>query len=359
MSQVTETDDASSPPKGAAAAETTTTPTPALTCDADLIRQAEELYKVLRYFLAADLLNQVSDQSLLEPKHCHIQSMAAAARQSMQDVLQPAATSGWKKQGESHGHRDTMVHYKVHDDNSLVCRIETPIESSLLVPLLSVFNESTLYDTWMPRWKVPSLGVKKSVKLAELGIGHQVVQVVVDMPFPFANRECIQHAFAVDSIDADNFIFIKVKTLDTGNHMEEIDIEAPKRGIKRIDLDAGILIQSCPTDHYLLQKSKANYPADEKLLLITVTQQVDAHVAGIPLSMINFFTRTVLGRMWGSLLEVAEGVRDGKRPVHQKAIAEQPELYEWVAQRVEVLFDNMEKEAATKAAVSTDENSNS
>ena len=64
--------------------------------------------------------------------------------------------SGWTKQSESHGDRDFFVYYQVgKDTNKLFCRIESSIESSLLVPLLSVFNESSLYQEWMPSWKKP------------------------------------------------------------------------------------------------------------------------------------------------------------------------------------------------------------
>jgi hypothetical protein len=56
------------------------------------------------------------------------------------------------KQGEMHGHRDTIIYYRVkHPEYIIVCRMETPIEFSLLLcPLLSVSNESELYHTWMP-----------------------------------------------------------------------------------------------------------------------------------------------------------------------------------------------------------------
>jgi len=324
------------------------------TSDAELTRQAEELHSMERYFLAAKCLKQVSDQSLLEPKHHRIVEMAENAHKAMLDLLEPnPETHGWSKQGESHGHRDTMIHYKVNVDNSLVCRIETPIEASLLLPLLSVFNESDLYKTWMPSWRVPKLGISKSVKLAEMGRGNQIIQVLVDMPFPFANRECIEHAYSVDSIDEDNAIVVKINSLDPGTH-DGIEVEEPEKGIKRVDLDAGLMIRSCPPDHHLLAKSKALYPPGEKLLLITITQQIDSHIAGVPLKLVNFFTRTVQGRMWGSLLEVAEDVRDGKRPAHKEAIEAKPELYGWVEQRIKIMLDKMEEgEPQKKKAIVT------
>lgn len=258
-------------------------------------------------------------------------------------------TQGWTKQGESHGNYDTMIYYKIDQNHTITCRVETPIISSLLVPLLAVFNETELYHTWMPRWKVPKLAVSESNRLKELGRGHQIVQVRVDMPFPFANRECIQHAFAVDSIDEDNAIILKINSMDTGKHF---DIEIPEvdKGYCRIDFDAGFLFRPCPSDHPALKNPKRCYPADEKLLLISLMQQVDAHVAGVPLKLVNFFTRTVIGQQWRALLQIAEDVKAGKRLLHKEAIDAKQELYGWVEGRVQVMIDNIISEIFKVAA---------
>ena len=194
----------------------------------------------------------------------------------------------------------------------------------------------------MPSFKYPvRLGVQASEKMYEAGRGNQVIRVRIAMPFPFDDRECIQHAIAVDSIDQqDGCIVITVKSLDEGKHLTGLEIAPPVKRVRRVDFDAGIIIRHCPASHPALKKSKNKYDG-EKLLLVQVTQMMDAHVAGVPMSMINFFTRTVLGRMWGSLLQVAEDVRDGKRPAHQDQIDEHRELYEWVEQRVAVMLEKV------------------
>ena len=69
--------------------------------------------------------------------------------------------------------------------------------------------------------------------------------------------------------------------------------------------------------------------------------KVDSKVSYIPLGLINFVTRTVLGTMWSALLSVAEEVRDGKRPLHQEMIDEKQELYDWVNARVGVMIEKM------------------
>jgi hypothetical protein len=65
------------------------------------------------------------------------------------------------------------------------------------------------------------------------------------------------------------------------------------------------------------------------------------------MSIINFFTRTVLGRMWHTLVEVASEVRDGKRPDHRAAISSNPELYDWVSGRVGTMLRNVQEASSS------------
>jgi hypothetical protein len=78
-------------------------------------------------------------------------------------------------------------------------------------------------------------------------------------------------------------------------------------------------------------------------LLLSLVQQVDAHVAGVPLKLINFFTRTVFGQQWGALLQIAEDVKAGKRMEHQAAIDAKQELYGWVEGRVQVMIESIDE----------------
>lgn len=82
----------------------------------------------------------------------------------------------------------------------------------------------------------------------------------------------------------------------------------------------------------------------ESLTLFYCDRHIDCHVSGVPTSVVNFVTRTAIGRIWSMLLEVAEQVRDGKRPVHKAAIDAEPELYEWIESRVSSMLDKMNKE---------------
>mmetsp|Transcript_11332 Transcript_11332/g.18750 ORF Transcript_11332/g.18750 Transcript_11332/m.18750 type:complete len:330 (+) Transcript_11332:97-1086(+) len=305
-----------------------------------LLQLVAEHVKEVRYIEAGKILRKLPKNTLSSDNLKYLQ-MADLAAKVMKDLHDsPEDSDYWKKQGESHGHRDTMIHYHVDDQTRLTCRIETPIESSLLAPLISVFNESDLFDTWMPKWRFPRVGIQESTCLGEWGPrGDQLISILVQLPTPIANREVVEHAFAVDAIDSDNSIVIKAKSQDPGS-MDGLVTE-PKKGVQRIDLEAGFLIRPCPPDHHLLAKSKANYPENEKLLLISLEQFVDPHLAGVPQTLQNFFTRTFMGKLWGNLLEVAEEVRANKRPKHAKAIAAKKDLYQWVEERVQIMFDNI------------------
>jgi hypothetical protein len=218
----------------------------------------------------------------------------------------------------------------------LICRIDCAIESSLLVPILSVFNESDLYATWMPSWKTPfKLGIDQTKKLKESGRGNQIIQVTVNMAWPFKTRETVQHAVAVDVIDEEGAIAIQVLT-ETPE--DDPVIPEPLPGVIRIDFECSILIRGCPPDHPCLEKSKEKYPKEEELIMISLKYLVDAHITGVPKSLINFVTRVVLGKLWTSLLQVAEDIRDGKRPQHKQQIAEKRELYDWIEGRIDVMI---------------------
>ena len=312
--------------------------------DEELIRQADEEIGHERLLVAARFLEKVKNQDLLTKKH-HTVIENAKRIQAIIDVhMVPAEEdSTWKKQAESHGNRDTMVYYRM-DGLKLTSRIETPIESSLLVPLLATCNECELYQDWMPRWRIPfKMGVRESGKLKQLPArGAHVFQVTVDMPFPITDRQVVAETLACDAIDELGLIVMSGKSLEVG--AEDGLVHPPDPGIKRIDFDVGWVIRKCPADHPCLKKSKHKYPEGEHLLLVGVTMAVDAHVSYVPQAFINFSTRTALSGQWGALLQVATDVKEGKRPDHDKVIQEKKELYGWVNQRIDAMFAKLEEE---------------
>ncbi len=313
--------------------------------DNTLIQEAEKLFAVEKLLDAARLLRQVKNASLLTPKHQWMLRWADIVDAGLNDLLVPPSYEGsdWKKQSETHGHRDFTVYYRNTEENHLECRIDSVIESSLLIPILSVFNESDLYDTWMPSFKKPiKVGIQESKKIKEEGRGNQIIRVTASMAWPFQKRECTQHAVAVDVIEDKGAIAVQVLT-ETPE--ENPDIPEPTPDVVRIELSACILIRGCPMDHPLLDKSRHKYPDGEELILISIKSWVDPHISGIPVSVINWVSRTVFGRMWSSLLGVAEGVREGKRPQHNAAIDNNRALYDWIEERVEVMMDKVKEQS--------------
>jgi hypothetical protein len=184
--------------------------------DASLIQKAEEEASEERLLNAERLLKRVKNQDLLTPKHHEIIRWANRTEASMRVLLESpdSEDSSWTRQSESHGDRDFFVYYQVEkESNKLFCRIESAVESSLLVPVISVFNESDLYKSWMPSWKRPfKLGYRETKMLKESGRGNQVIQVIVDTPIFSSTRETIFHAVAVDVIEESGAIAIQVNT---------------------------------------------------------------------------------------------------------------------------------------------------
>lgn len=309
--------------------------------DSDLIARAAKLFLNDRLLEAARLLRKVKNQALLEERDRQLLKKAEKFEAAVAD-LTSSPSAGWTKQSESHGHRDTIIYYKVDDAARLTARIETPIEPSLLAPLISVFNESELYDTWIPHFRYPKMGVCKSVKLCQSGRANQIIAVTGYMPWPIADREVVLDATAIDDIDANGHIVVKMEA----KHQGEVEglIPPPKEGIVRVDFDGGILFRKCPEDHLALRKSISVRPDHRgELILVTFTMFCDPHIMYAPQSMINFVTRTAIGRMWGMLLNVAEQIRDGKRPLHAEAIAAKREhLYDWVDERIAIMLHTID-----------------
>jgi hypothetical protein len=243
----------------------------------------------------------------------------------------------WVKQGENHGKYDFTVYYKVEEGARLTCRVESPIPVGLLVPVLSVLNESDLYETWIPYWKRPfRMGVRRSRNIFQDTRGHQVIQVQCDVPWPVAPREALFDVQAVDDIDEHGFIVAKMTSLDEGvatNLLpDSFRIPDLADGTERCDFDGAVLFRACPTDHPDYASTKTKFP-NEDLLLLQFMMYFDAHMAFVPHSMINFVTRTAMGMIWNQLLTIAEQVRDGKREGHRDAIAKKAAFYEWMEGR--------------------------
>lgn len=330
--------------------------------DRDLIRAAEQHYAEDRLLAAARLLRRVHDGSLLKEDHTKLLAKAGECEAFVRQLKSSVEDGGeWTKQGESHGRHNSLIYYKMGGEHMshLNVRVETPIPSSLLIPLLSVLNECELYQTWLPSWEKPvRLGVTKSEKLRQVSRVSQVLAVETSSPWPLAPREVILGAVAWDDIDHCGDVAIHLKGLHTDNDEMGVEIPPPQGGSVRVDFDGGFLFQKCPEDHPALDREKREKSSTEnkgedreQILLVSFLMYVDSKMKLLPVRVINFVVRTVIGRMWEKFLSVAEDVKEGKRPHHKEAIEAKREcLYNWVDERIDAMFKRLENSGSGSTA---------
>ena len=89
---------------------------------------------------------------------------ASSSSSGLDDDADAAEYGPWLVQGEHMGRRDVSVYYRVDrkTGSKLNARVESPIVAEMLVPFLSVLNESELYASWLPNWSVPRFRVRRS-----------------------------------------------------------------------------------------------------------------------------------------------------------------------------------------------------
>jgi hypothetical protein len=161
-----------------------------------ILQEALRLYEDDKVLYAARLLQSINSK-YFEAIHHHIIHEGAIFQQLLEQSSShhhkhctrslggsSPKDNEWIKQGERHGKYNFCIYYKISKENHLTCRIETPIAPDMLVPLLSVLvrlivhsvkliklisdspglfqNESELYQTWIPQYKVPKFEVTKS-----------------------------------------------------------------------------------------------------------------------------------------------------------------------------------------------------
>ena len=336
-----------------------------LTTDLNRLDRANTLAKDDKILLAAHVLQGIDDVHL-QPVHHDILKEAAILKRLLKDNTtnideSDNSNSDWIKQGNHNGKHNFSIYYKLLNNDpkgqELSCRLDTIIPHTLLVPILSVLNESELYQTWLPCWSVPKLKVVKSEKLRQTGRCSQVVNVETEVPWPLSSRQVILKAVACDNIDSyseeddeaisvnktqclgkdGGRIIIRLQSLDCDDNIQEgLDIPPIKTGTVRMRVAGGFTIEKCPPTHPSLKDAAKS--SEEDLVLITFTFTVDPQLAIIPKQFINFFLRTAIGTMWNMFLNIAEGVKDGKHPEHSKAIKEKRELYDWIRERTRVML---------------------
>ena len=299
----------------------------------EIFQSVEDHIREERLLRAVDELKKL-DSSLLSRRHREILAQAADFETAIADLIEdPNNDKSWKKHGESHGKRDALIYYKVDSQSRLTCRIETPIEASLLIPILSVLNESSLYSSWIPSWTMPKMGIDSSEQLEQVSRGSQIIRILANVPWPYSKREALIKAVAIDEIDERGFVAIRISSdVPVGGI-----IPPPSPQVERIDFEGAMLLRPCPRNHELLLKSKHVYR--EPLILVSFKMFADPRMTGIPTTFMNFVTRTAIGTIFFCFLDVAEAVKHGKRPKHMEAIAEKKDFYDWMALRIGILLE--------------------
>lgn len=252
--------------------------------------------------------------------------------------------------------RKTDIHYMLDEEtqSQLSLRVDTAVEKSLLIPLLSVLNESELYTTWLPSWSIPRMGIRACDKLSQTGRVSQVTVLTIDVPWPLQTREAVINAVGVDDIDERGEIVVRLKCLDTDADEDGVVFSAlnNKEEVVQVGFEGGFVFRKydmniadgCEEEAADDDSSCTGGNDDEKeeddLIMVSYQSITDAKLKHIPTPLLNFVLRTVVEMMWSNLLHVAEEVRDGARPLHAKLISDKREvLYDWLEQRVNTMLE--------------------
>jgi hypothetical protein len=252
-------------------------------------------------------------------------------KETLRDLLRnPEMQGGWKQQAMLHGKKhDTMVHYRLNENQGVTVRLDTPIPASLIVPMLSILNETDLYTSWLPSFQRPvKLGVRSAEMLTQCSRGAQVARVRVDMPWPMLNREVVTKNFLADCVDELGVIVIGMKNMEGGQELVGFTVPASEDGWQRIGMAGALVFRRCPEDHPALQRHpNAMSTRTEPLVLASSTLTLTPAR--------NFILKAIAGPMWTTLLSFAEKVQEGKSPIHKEAIDSKPELHSWVDEVVQ------------------------
>lgn len=308
-----------------------------------LSKEAERLFRDDRLLEARRVLRKVDEKNLTDQQK-DILRLCDEYQAFMNDVTDETEgeETKWKKLGEKSVRgcltdvsyvltRHSSTHVKVD------ARIITLMHRSLLSPVLAVFNESDLYHTWLPSWKIPKILISESERLRQIGRVSQVVRMRVGLQWPLYDRELMLFGLACDDIDATGTIAVKINTLKEGDD----DWFSPEEGVHRVHFSGGLLFRR-PSPELIRRARKegyvANDVADSELVATSYMFEFENRGAYFPDTIVRFSIDIGITVMWGMVLRVAEEVRDGKHADFNAIIASKREtLYDWIDERVKVL----------------------
>ena len=247
--------------------------------------------------------------------------------------------SSWETQKSfSFGGRDqTKIYYKTtENETKLILRVDQAIKREMLVPVLATLNESQLYASWLPSWTMPKLKFSRTEKLDQRGRCSQLLLVTVECPWPFSTREVVLDALAFDDIDESGVVAVLLNSCDCEDDERVPAIDHKFGQCTRVDFHGGFLFRAIPSEGEAWKKAREKH---EDEMIVSFIFNIDPKISYVPVSIIQFITRTVIGTLWGMFMKIASKVKNGEMKEHAEAIqSKRLVLYDWVDERVKSMF---------------------
>jgi len=311
----------------------------------------------------------------LDASHERILQLADRIEKTILDISSTSPDPKiWTKHKESEDNhrtngkqqRDAIHHYYRLCNQKLTSRIEFLIDKSLLVPILAVLSETELFDTWIPRWKFPPVGVSQVRKLAQTGRTNQILHAELDIPM---KRDIIFVSTGVDDLEGSGLFALHLGTCPEDEEIQPsgIHLPPPEHGVVRVDFEGCFVFRKCPRNHPLFlnrihnektqqqqqqtkesktthiiinENNNSNNGNDNTMVLVSFSMFADPKISVfVPQWIINFVIRVAIVQLFRVFLNVAEDVHAGKRPDHTAAIAKKrEEIYDWIDERVNAML---------------------
>ena len=254
-----------------------------------------------------------------------------------QKSLSFSLTSSLSSSSSQKSREQTKIYYKtIENDTKLIVRVDQSIKRDMLVPVLATLNESQLYASWLPSWTMPKLKFSRTEKLDQRGRCSQLLLVTVECPWPFSTREVVLDALAFDDIDESGVVAVLLNSCDCEDDERVPAIDHKFGQCTRVDFHGGFLFRAIPSEGDAWKKAREIH-GDE--MIVSFIFNIDPKISYVPVSIIQFVTRTVIGTLWAMFMKIANKVKNGEMKEHAKAIeSKRLALYDWVDERVKIMF---------------------
>lgn len=315
--------------------------------DDRLLQSARLLRKICDSLVSSEEeeeeLKDTKEKEVKEEKEKLVKYVLEKAKQSESfiEMLREDAEkdSSWETQKSfSFGGRDqTKIYYKTtENDTKLILRVDQAIKREMLVPVLATLNESQLYASWLPSWTMPKLKFSRTEKLDQRGRCSQLLLVTVECPWPFSTREVVLDALAFDDIDESGVVAVLLNSCDCEDDERVPAIDHKFCQCTRVDFHGGFLFRAIPSEGEAWKKAREKH---EDEMIVSFIFNIDPKISYVPVSVIQFITRTVIGTLWGMFMKIASKVKNGEMKEHAEAIqSKRLVLYDWVDERVKSMF---------------------